>query len=86
MKTLKVCFFAIVTTFHLAASEEEFNCGEAKFVQVFDEIQNTSKLHFPWAGTIFSLINQTEKFVCGTTLLTKHSAVTGKSEVIFKVS
>jgi Trypsin len=80
MKTLKVCFFAIVTTFQLAPCFVE-TCGEARFVQVSDEFKNVSKLHFPWAGAIYSVVNKTkdgnEKFICGATLLTKIFIVTG---------
>lgn len=80
MKTLQVCFFAVVTMFQLAPCLAE-TCGEARFVQVSDESKNVSKLHFPWAGAIYSVVNKTnegdEKFICGVTLLTKRFTVTG---------
>lgn len=77
MKTLEVYFFAIITTFQLAPALE--TCGVAKFVQVSDESRNISKLHFPWAGTIFG-VNKTrdeEKFICGSTILTILYVVSG---------
>jgi hypothetical protein len=72
MKTLKVCFFAIITTLQLAPCLAE-TCGEATFVQVVDQ----KKLHFPWAGAVYSVVNKNEKFICGVTLLTKFYAVSG---------
>lgn len=80
MKALEVCCFAIITTFQLAPCLVE-TCGEAKFVQVFYEMRNVSKLHFPWAGALYSVVNKTqdgkEKYVCGVTLLTKIFGITG---------
>lgn len=81
MKTFRALVFVIVTLFQLAPSFQT-NCGETRTVQVSDGSRNISKLHFPWAGAIFSLANKTQqgdiKYICGASLLTESHSVTGE--------
>lgn len=81
MKTFIVYIFAIITLFQLARTLQDA-CGQARIVQVSDERQNASRLHFPWAGALYSVVNKTQtgvsKYICGATLLTTIHSVTGK--------
>lgn len=77
MKTFRVYIFAIITLLQLALTLQDA-CGQARIVQVSDERQNASRLHFPWAATLYSVVNKIQKYICGATLLTTTRFITGK--------
>lgn len=80
MKTFETLIFAIITLFQLTTTRQE-TCGVARIVKVGDE----SKLHFPWAGALYNVVNTTAagdgKYICGASLLTESHGVTGKSVI-----
>lgn len=82
MKTLKVCFCASITLFQLASSSLEATCGDAQLVQVSNETRiNSSLLHFPWVGVLYSIVNKTiagdNQYLCGVTLIAAYFSITG---------
>lgn len=81
MKTFEACVFVAITLFQLALSDRE-TCGAVRTVQVSDEKRNDSKLHFPWAGALYSVVNRTKagefKYICGATLISECHSITGK--------
>lgn len=84
MKTFRVYIIAIITLLQLDPTFQDA-CGQARIVQVSDDRQNASRLHFPWAGTLYSVVNKTEtgvlKYICGATLLTTTRSVTGEQQL-----
>jgi hypothetical protein len=73
MKTFEINICAVITLFQLTSTRQDA-CGD---VQVYNE----TKLHFPWAGALYSVVNLTmagqPKYICGATLLSESFSVTG---------
>lgn len=84
MKTLETCFCVVLSLFQLTSSQEA-SCGDARIVQVSDETRNDSRLHFPWAGVLYNITNETLtgsiRYLCGATLVSEVFCVTGKSAI-----
>lgn len=84
MKTFAVLLFAIITLVQLVFCLQDV-CGKPRIVQVSVDGRNASRLHFPWAGALYSSVNRTQvgdmKYICGATLLTKAHSVTGKQQM-----
>lgn len=84
MKTLEVCFCVVLSLFQLTSSQEA-SCGEAQDVRVSDETRSDSRLHFPWAGVLYNVANETLtgtiRYLCGATLVSGVFCVTGKSAI-----